>query len=276
MAINPSKSSRFETLPTEISRSIIDLFAFWEVKRLSCASKSVREACLLSLFRCIEIAFSDDGFNGLKSLIELDTRYYIVSFTYVVPELLKAEIYDAGGEADEYPLYMRSIVDTGVDLSVLSLTFGLLPRLADVRLSFCEAIEDDSSLWPFTTEMTTRVDSYEHYVRVVSHAIRSSRNRGAVIRTISLSRLDLPYYSTWKVPDLSSLLESLRKLLESVKLDMCRMVAKHNALEDFLEMNKRYIRCIGFHDVKVTGSSPLESNLSELSLSMLYKMLKVL
>lgn len=90
MAINPSKSSCFETLLTEISRSIIDLLAFWEVKRLSHASKRVREACLLSLFCCIEIAFSDDGFNGLKSLIESDTRYYIVSFTYVVLELLKA------------------------------------------------------------------------------------------------------------------------------------------------------------------------------------------
>lgn len=53
------------------------------------------------------------------------------------------------------------------------------------------------------------------------------------------------------------------------------MVAEHNALEDFLEINKRSIRSIGFHDVKITRSSPLESKLSELSSSMLCKMLKV-
>lgn len=43
-----------------------------------------------SLFRCVEIPFSNDGFNGLKSFINTDARYHIVSFTYVIPELLKA------------------------------------------------------------------------------------------------------------------------------------------------------------------------------------------
>ena len=220
------------------------------------------------------------------------------------------EIYDAGGEADEYPSYMviyetlhdvckeqRSIVDNGVDLSVLSSTFGALPRLTEIGLSFCEAIEDDSSLSPFTPGMTTAEDSYEYHLRVVSDAIQSSRNRGAAIHTINLSGFDLPYYHAWEVPDLSTLSESLRKLLESIQvlrlshsssplellsqyaldiyqLDMCCMVAKHNALEDFLEMNKRSLRSIGFHDVKIIGSSRLES-LSELSLDMLCKMLKV-
>lgn len=40
-------------------------------------------------------------------------------------------------------------------------------------------------------------------------------------------------------------------------------------------MNKGSIRSIGFHDVKVTGSSLPESKLSELSSNMLCKMLKV-
>ena len=89
MFINPSKNSRFESLPTEISRIIIDLLPLWDVKRLSRTSKSVREACMPSLFRCVQILFSVDGFNKLKSLIKTDARYYVVSFTYVVPELLK-------------------------------------------------------------------------------------------------------------------------------------------------------------------------------------------
>jgi hypothetical protein len=254
---------------------IIDLLVLWEVKNLSRVSKRVRETCMPSLFRCIEIPFSKDGFNGLKSLINTDARYHIISFTYVVPKLLKAgnnlsskqsaritlmlllpyteildfsyfksnlltpdsyvettkEIYDAGGEADEYPLYMviyetlhdmckeqRSIVDNGVDLSVLSSTFGVLPRLTEVGLSFCEAIEDDSSLLPITLDITIAKDSYKYHLRVVSDAIQSSRNRGVAIHTISLSGFDLPCYYTWEVPDLSTLSESLRKLLGCVQV----------------------------------------------------------
>jgi hypothetical protein len=113
-----------------------------------------------------------------------------------------------------------------------------------------------------------------------------------------LSGFDLPYYHTWEVPDLSTLSESLRKLLESVQvlrltrsnsplellshcslnlhqLDMCHAVSKHNALEDFLETNKRSICSIGFHDVKITDSSQLESHLSELSSGMLCQLLNV-
>ncbi|KAH7305379.1 hypothetical protein BKA65DRAFT_531191 [Rhexocercosporidium sp. MPI-PUGE-AT-0058] len=250
MTINSSKSSHFETLPTEISCIIIDLLLLWDVKYLSCTCKSVREACMPSLFRYVEIPFSTDGFNNLKRLINRDACYYIISFTYVVLELLKAEIldfdcfkydfltfdsyveiakeiYDGGGGADEYPLYMiiyeslhdvcekqRSIVDNGIDLSVLSSTFGTLPRLTE-----------------------------------------SSRNRGAAINTISLLGFNLPYYYAWE-------------------LDMCCMTVKYNALEDFLETNRRSLRSIGFYDVIVTESSRLES-LSELSSDMLCKMMKV-
>jgi len=75
---------------------------------------------------------------------------------------------------------------------------------------------------------------------------------------------------------LSTLLESLRQLLESVKalrlidsssalellsycvldlhrLDLCRIVIEYSTLEDFLETNKRSICSVGFHDVKTRG-----------------------
>ncbi|KAH6703079.1 hypothetical protein BKA61DRAFT_618854 [Leptodontidium sp. MPI-SDFR-AT-0119] len=72
----------------------------------------------------------------------------------------------------------RSIIDNGVDLSVLTSTFGALPRLTEVGLSFCEAIEDDSSLSPFTAGMTTAEDSHEYHLRVVSNATLLSRVPG--------------------------------------------------------------------------------------------------
>ncbi|KAH7364027.1 hypothetical protein BKA65DRAFT_572136 [Rhexocercosporidium sp. MPI-PUGE-AT-0058] len=140
----------------------------------------------------------------------------------------------------------------------------------------------DSALSPFTAGMTTAEDSYEYHLRVVSDAIQSSRNRGAAINTVSLSGFNLPYYHEWEVPELSTLLESLGKLLQSVRvirlsdsssplevlsrcaldiyqLDMCCMEVKYNVLEDFLETNKRYLRSIGFHDVTITESSRLVS-----------------
>ena len=95
------------------------------------------------------------------------------------------ELYDAGGEADECPLYMviyetvrnickeqRSIVDNGVDLSVLSSALRALPRLTEVGLSFYEGIEGEDGLLPsLALSMTTVEESYEYHVRIVSNVI---------------------------------------------------------------------------------------------------------
>lgn len=138
--------------------------------------------------------------------------------------------------------------------------------------------------------------SYEHDVQVVSDAIQSARDSGVAIHTISLLRFNLPYYYLWEVPDLSTLSESLRKLLEPIQvlrldysnsplellfhcvlnllqLDMCYIVAQYSDLEDFLIGNKRSIRSIRFHDVKIKGLSELESQLPKMSSSMLCRML---
>jgi hypothetical protein len=72
---------------------IIDLLLPWEVKKLCRANKRLREACLPPLFRRVEFKFSEAGFNELKTLMKSDARYHVVSFTYVVPELLKAGKY---------------------------------------------------------------------------------------------------------------------------------------------------------------------------------------
>jgi hypothetical protein len=107
------------------------------------------------------------------------------------------EYYDAGDPADNYPPHMaiyetlliicedqRGIMDKSVDVSVLSSVLGALPRLREVRLSFCDTVEQED--W-FQSEMTMPVKSYEYHIRVISNAIESARNNGAVIHTIGLS-----------------------------------------------------------------------------------------
>jgi hypothetical protein len=250
------------------------------------------------------------------------SRVDILDFNHFKSEILTPEsyveaakeVYDAGYEADEYPPYMViyetvhrifkeqcSIVDNGVDLSVLSSTLGALPRLTKLELSFCEAVEDDdATLSLFASGMTTAEESYEYHIRVVSDAIQFARNMGVAIYTICLSGFNLPYCHSWEVPKRTTLSESLRKLLEFVQilrlsgsnsplellshcalnvhqLDMCCGVAKQSALKDYLETHKKSLRSIGFHDVHVELDRPnlSECGLSKLSSGMLCGILKV-
>jgi hypothetical protein len=78
-----------------------------------------------------------------------------------------------------------------------------------------------------------------------------------------------------RLSDSSSPLELLSYCaLDIYQLDMCGMVVKYNALEDFLETNKKSLRSIGFHDVTITESRRLGC-FSELSSDILSKMMKV-
>lgn len=154
------------------------------------------------------------------------------------------DLYDAGGEADECPSYMviyetlhnickdqRSIVDDVVDLSVLSSTFGALPRLTEVDMSFCEAVEGEDWLMSFfASDMVVAEESFEYHVRVASDAIQRARNRGAALHTISILGFNLPSYDTWEVPDLNTLSESLRKLLDSVRVLRLAHLQRHQGL----------------------------------------------
>lgn len=70
----------------------------------------------------------------------------------------------------------RSIVDNGIDLSVLSSTLRALPQLTDMGLSFCEPLEgEDPLLWSFAPNMTVGEESFEYHVRVISNAIQHAR-----------------------------------------------------------------------------------------------------
>jgi hypothetical protein len=95
------------------------------------------------------------------------------------------ELYGAGDKAGKYPLYIviyetvhsicnkqRNIIDSGTNLSVLLSTLGALPRLTEVGLSFCEAIESDNALLLFFgSDMIMAEESYEYHIRVISDAI---------------------------------------------------------------------------------------------------------
>ncbi|KIM96809.1 hypothetical protein OIDMADRAFT_131577 [Oidiodendron maius Zn] len=221
---------------------------------------------------------------------------------------LAKDLYDA--ECDDCPSYMaiyeivrgicreqRGIIDEGADL-VLSSIFEALPLLKEVRLSFCEALEECGwVLKSLASDMIMEEEFYQHHLRVVSGAIQSARSRGVAIHTISLLDFDLPYYDPWKVPDLNPLSGSLRQLLEHIKvlrlgrsgcvlellshcklnlhqLDVCSLAVEHKTLKGFLDANKTFIRSIGFHDVAIRESRRPE-NKSQLSASMLCNMLNV-
>lgn len=218
------------------------------------------------------------------------------------------DVYDAGYEADDFPSYMaiyktvhdicrekRSIVDEGADL-ILSSIFCALPLLREVRLSFCEVLEDDD--WLLTSDMIMKEEFYKHHLQVVSSAIQIARSAGVDIHIVSLLDFELPLYHPWEEPDLSGLSKSLRQLLENIKvlrlrggsncvlellfhcafdlhqLDMCQVVAPQKAMKDFLETNKKSIRSIGFHDVEISSLNRQDRD-TPLSSSMLCSMLGV-
>ena len=93
MTIDIPELTPLETLPTEILQAVVDHLAPWEIKRLSCTSKQLRQACLSILFRRVKFEFSQAGIEGLKDLLKLNVCGHIASFTYEITELLKPGTY---------------------------------------------------------------------------------------------------------------------------------------------------------------------------------------
>lgn len=78
-----------ELLPTEILFGIVKCLDKRETKKLSVASKRMRDVCLPFLFRKASLEFSNEGFDLLESLLKSNLHRHIVSFEYVIPKLLK-------------------------------------------------------------------------------------------------------------------------------------------------------------------------------------------
>lgn len=81
--------TRLGLLPTEILYVVVEHLFVQDMRHLSCASGRLREVCMPNLFRNVRFPFSDSGFDGLRRLLLSDVRHYVVSFTYVIPELLR-------------------------------------------------------------------------------------------------------------------------------------------------------------------------------------------
>jgi hypothetical protein len=208
-------------------------------------------------------------------------------------------IYDIASDMCEQ---RRDTVDEGVDLAVLLSVLGGLSRLTEVRLDFrLTAGENDwlNEFSLFFQQMTmSEKKSCEHHIRVVSNSIRSARHSGVSIYTINLLGFNLVDHNPLQDPDLSTLSASLRELLDFAQIlrltesksalevlphcalklrqtDMCDLTIEHKDLKNFLDTNKKSIRSIGFHNVRTTGRSRLDSRTLVLSSSTLCGMLNV-
>jgi hypothetical protein len=167
----------------------------------------------------------------------------------------------------------RKIVDEAMDRTVLSSVFKRLPRLTEVGILFRMTVKGQKWLksYPCFNQMTMKMKSWEHHIRVVAHAISTAEYSGISIQTINLLALEIWAHDQW---DSSALSEALEVLLRSVptlrltashsalnvlslytlnlrRFDMCSMIAPHEALGDFLSCNRKSLRSIGFHDVSV-------------------------
>jgi hypothetical protein len=124
-------------------------------------------------------------------------------------------MYASSDVADECPHYMAiydkiattcdeqcSIVDEGVDYTVLSSVLGALPRLTEVSLHFCLMPEGQEWLTSYVhySQMTMHERSCQHHIRVVSNAIRRAKNRGIQVQALNLLGLSL---SARDVPQVS-------------------------------------------------------------------------
>lgn len=78
------------TLPTELTTIVTDCLCNKDVKNLSLVCRKLREISLSRIFRNVRFPFSSYGFSALRELLLSDMRYYVVSFTYKVPELLSS------------------------------------------------------------------------------------------------------------------------------------------------------------------------------------------
>ncbi|GAD97765.1 hypothetical protein PVAR5_6445 [Paecilomyces variotii No. 5] len=253
-------------LPTEILYDIRDLLQMQEIKELSRVNKQLRQICLPSLFQHVEFRFSKSGFEELSDFTESDVCHYTTSFTYVVPLLLKPEIldfdyytshiftfqtyryveeakeiYDLKYHDGECPPYMviydrlrtmceeqRSIIDSDLDLTVLSSALQKLPKIRELKVDFCQPVEKKDWLEPYLDlDMTMPERSYGHHLQVVSNAIRVASYTGLALHTICLSQLQLPYHHSWQQQYSGSLLKVLGELLEHIKhlrLDRCNFI----------------------------------------------------
>jgi hypothetical protein len=91
-ALTMSSAHQFtllELLPNEILYMVVQLLCMYDVGHLAFTSNRLREVCIPYLFCNVRFSFSASGFSELRRLLLSDVRQNVVSFTYVIPELLR-------------------------------------------------------------------------------------------------------------------------------------------------------------------------------------------
>ncbi|KAJ5988273.1 hypothetical protein N7481_003483 [Penicillium waksmanii] len=84
-----SERKGFELMPTEILFCVVNCLQKRDIKEFSCVSKRARDVCLPFLFREVSIDFSSAGFRKLDKMLHSHICRYIVSFQYIVQDLVK-------------------------------------------------------------------------------------------------------------------------------------------------------------------------------------------
>ncbi|KAJ5100794.1 hypothetical protein N7456_006846, partial [Penicillium angulare] len=247
-----SHSAELEPLPTEILFMIVQHLFIRDVKCLSCVNQRMRMICLPVLFNKVRFAFSDFGLDGLRRLALSDARQYVVSLTYVIPELLRAElmdleffrhnilppdhyadllgtaIYDGHDVTDIRVPYMlvyetfgricheqKGIVERREDLTALSTVLSQLPHLIELGLCFCPTLATEHWISSFMDRTVERC-TYFHHFQVISNALEARRRNSLSLHTIRLSGLELPYYCSLRTHEAQILSNCLNRTLEHI------------------------------------------------------------
>ncbi|CAG8353513.1 unnamed protein product [Penicillium salamii] len=221
----------FENLPPEILSIIADHLCNEDAKSLSLVCKTLREVSLPYIFHDVRFEFSQSGFTALRGLLLCDLPQYVVSFTYLIPELLhpgtqslkffqenviNPDDYMETSNDKPYCNHLAemnipyrlvyntfrciceeqsAIVESCEDSTVLSNAFRELPRLSELRLDFCQTLMKEDWV-EFCMDRTVTDNTVLHHFQVLSFALEAGRDSGVFVRTIHLSGLELPYVST--------------------------------------------------------------------------------
>lgn len=222
-------------------------------------------------------------------------------------------MYASGIGADEIDHYMAiydtiattcdeqcSIIDQGVDYTILSSALGALPRLRELSLHFNLLPEGQQWLTTYFQypQITMHERSCRHHIRIVSNALRRARNRGIQVPTVNLSGLSCYARQSQQDDFCRRLADPLTELLASVQVlrvarcpnmvgvlsqcalslrhfDMCCMYVPEQSLKGFLESNKKSLRSIGFHNVTTTQPEQFGFSFCKLSSDVLCCMLNL-
>lgn len=326
--LSKHQSIRLQFLPTEILYKIVEYLHSQEIKPLLYINRRMRDVCLLTLFRKVRFGFSDNGFDGLEGLLQSSHLYpYIVSFQYVVPQLLKPskslsvrtliakanlepEIRDyttfkayiltpdsyikecesqdnledledkddleyTGRYHPSYTLVYRTlrriyveqrhIIETGRDSVLISLAFQRFTKLSKLSLEFCETLGEEDQVESYLTlDIIIQEKSYEHYIQLVSAAMKSIKDRNISVHSIQLAGLSLIYDNPQRTRDIYLLITLLTELLEYAsslqllqsdlvleilshsklnihQLELCSSHVAYGSLESFLRTNAKLI-----------------------------------